>query len=93
MPCFPGVAFGLGFDLAPVIGVLSGFLVFEVLVDAVVTGALAGLSAGGVGDGVLGAAMEALHSGQIVKGLIVDAVRVYEAPRSPKEKKKTKSQN
>ena len=69
MPCFPGVAFGLGFDLAPVAGVLSRFLVFEVLVDAVVAGALSGLLAGDVGDGVLGAAMEALHRGQIRKGV------------------------
>lgn len=65
------MAFGLGSDLAPVAGVFSRFLVLEVLVDAVVAGALSGLFAGDVADGVLGAAMEALHSGQIIRGSIV----------------------
>ena len=72
MPCFPGVSFSLGFDLAPVIGIFSLLPVSDVLVDAVVTGALSGLSAGDVGDGVLGAAMEALHRGEIVRESIVD---------------------
>lgn len=68
MPCFPGVAFGLSFDLAAIIRVLRRLLVFQVLVDAVVTGALSGLFAGGLGDCVLGAAMEALHRGGFHKG-------------------------
>ena len=74
MPCFPGVAFGLGFDLAPVIGVFSGFPVLDVLVDAVVAGALSGLFAGDVGDGVLCAAMEALHRGQFTRRSNGDAL-------------------
>ena len=74
MPCFPGVAFGLSFDLTPVAGVFSRFPVFEVLVDAVVAGALAGLFAGDVGDGVLGAAMKSLHRGPFTRESTLDGV-------------------